>query len=292
MERVFIIFSILSRYYFLSKSIMTKRIIPFLLLVALVTAPLSSYAAVSTTAVYNTMNTQEKIAYLYGMIAQLQMLLELKLEQEGSSDRSDIDVDTLSATDIEEDEAELRMRIDLNREDEARVWFEYGEDDDDMDERTAKRTVTDSRGDEHTVSIIEDGLDADERYYFRAVAEDENGDRSYGDIRNFRTDDDGGSGGSSSSGDFELTISDTTVDAGDEVEIEWEIPEDDAGTRNWLGLYEVGESNQDYVKWVYIDNDESGVEYFTIDSEGEFEFRLFLNNSYDDEVTSDEIEAE
>ena len=274
---------------------MTKYFATSFILLALVLTPVTSQAQ---SAVYNTMTTNEKIAFLYGMIAQLQIILEMRIETESDSsnvfstrDRSDIDVETRSATDVEEDEAELRAEIDLNGEDEARVWFEYGERSNDLDEDTSKRRITDSRGDEVDVSVTIDDLDEDERYYFRAVAEDEDGDRSYGSVRNFTTDDDGGSS-SSNSDDFELEVSDTTIEEGDEVEVDWEIPSDEEGSQNWIGLYEVGEDNRDFVEWEYIDDDDSGSMTFEIDDRGEYEFRLFLNNSYDDEITSDEIEVE
>lgn len=251
---------------------------------------------------YESMTTQEKIAYLYGMIAQLQMLLELMLEaeEEGGtigvprpSRGADVSVSTLSARDIEAEEAELRGEIDLEGEDEALVWFEYGEDDDDLDERTTKRRITDSRGDERTFDRIIDDLDEDERYYFRAVAEDEDGDRDYGSIRSFRTDedDDDYDDDSVSSGDFELRLSDTSIDAGDEIEVDWEIPSDEVGSQNWIGLYEEGDSNSSYVDWEYIDDDDTGSVTFRIDDEGDYEIRLFLDNSYTVEIESDVIEV-
>jgi len=56
-----------------------------------------------------------------------------------NSNSNDVDVETTSATNIEDDEADLRGRLDLEGERSAEVWFEYGEDDDDLDERTNKK---------------------------------------------------------------------------------------------------------------------------------------------------------
>lgn len=260
------------------------------------TAAASYHSSVSTD--FNGMTTEQKVAYLYGMITQLQLMLQIQqgIEDDdrigvvrpgGRIDRSDVDVDTLSATDIEDDEAELRARIDLNREDEALVWFEYGEDDDDLDERTFKRRVTDSRGDIQTVSITVDDLDEDERYYYRAVVEDEDRDRSYGSVRSFTTDDDRYF--SSRNSNFSLGVDDRSIEAGDEVEVDWEVPSRDVGSRNWIGLYEIGDDNDEYVKWSYIANDDEGTKEFQIYDEGTYEFRLFLDNSYDDEITSSSV---
>jgi len=289
---------------------MKKILIASILLCSLVATPAMAQSAITNNAAYNTMSTPEKIAFLYGMIAQLQIILELRAEADADSDsssrdavnRADVDVETLSATDIEENEAELRAEVDLDGEDEALIWFEYGEDDDDLGDRTTKRRIDDDDGD--TVRFTEqiEDLDDDERHYYRAVVEDKDGDRSYGDIRNFRTDDEDeenhdnnnndDDSSSESSGDFELTVSDTTIEEGDEVEVDWEIPSDDEGSQNWIGLYEVDASNSGFESWQYIDDDNSGTITFTIDDEGEYEFRLFLNNSYDDEVTSSEVEVE
>jgi len=273
---------------------------------SLIGTPAFAQSALTNNAAFNAMNNQEKIAFLYGMIAQLQVILELRMQAENAADssdadnRSDLEVDTKSATDIEEDEATLRAEVDLDGEDEALVWFEYGDDDDDLDDRTTKRSVDEDDGDVIEFDEIIDDLDEGERYYFRAVAEDEDGDRSYGTVRNFRTDgeddsddeDDDSDSTSASSGDFELTVSDTLIEAGDEVEVDWEIPSNDEGVRNWIGLYEVGSSNSGFESWEYIDDDSSGTVAFTIDNEGEYEFRLFLDDSYDDEVTSAEVEVE
>ena len=290
---------------FSTTTTMTTRVIAFVLLLAMVSIPVQSSAQERHGEVYASMTTEEKVAYLYGMIAQLQILLELMLEAEDDDDSNigivrssrgaDVSVTTLSARDIKEDEAELRGEIDFEGEDEALVWFEYGEDDDDLDERTSKRRVTDSRGDELSFDETIDDLDEDERYYFRAVAEDENGDRDYGSIRSFTTeedDDDNDDSSSSSNGDFELSLSDTEINEGDSIEVDWEVPSGDASSQNWIGLYREGDGNSSYVEWTYIDDDTDGSERFTINNEGEYEFRLFLNNSYNVEVESDIVTVE
>jgi len=241
---------------------------------------------------YDQLSIQERIAYLTGRIAQLQALIELIEEEEGnysSSGSSRFDVDTLSASDVRDDEADLRARIDLGRNDEVIVWFEYGEDDDDLDDRTSKRKLYDSRGTRQTISFNVDDLDEDERYYFRAVAEDEDGDRKYGSTKSFRTDDDNRRNDDDDDDDFELSVSDTSVDEGDTIEVDWELPSRDEGSSNWIGVYEVGDDDRDYIKWKYLPNDNSGTVEFTIYTEGEYEFRLFLDNSYREEITSREV---
>ncbi len=105
----------------------------------------------------------------------------------GCDDNADRpDVDTLSAINIDEDSATLRCDVNPNNDD-TDVWFEYGEDSG-MDEDTSKRSVGDG-DDEERVSRTIYGLDEDEKYYFRCVAENDEG-RTYGDTKTFYTDDD------------------------------------------------------------------------------------------------------
>lgn len=106
-------------------------------------------------------------------------------------DYYDIDVDTLYARNVRDDEATLYGEVDFGDADYVDVWFEYGEDGDLDDESDEERLYEDD--DDERFSIEIDGLDEDEHYYFRAVAEAPNGERVYGQIRSFTSDDDGSS---------------------------------------------------------------------------------------------------
>ena len=95
----------------------------------------------------------------------------------------DIDVDTLYARNINDDYATLYGDVDLDDAPYADVWFEYGTDgslDEDSDD---DRITSDGK-----FSIKVDNLDDNEKYYFRAVAEDPSGDRVYGTIKSFEAD--------------------------------------------------------------------------------------------------------
>ncbi|MFW6209995.1 MAG: hypothetical protein ACOC4E_00705 [Patescibacteria group bacterium] len=275
------------------KRLLSTNVIALMLVGGLLTSPYAAQAQTPTYP-YEPQTPGEQLAFLYGMIYQLQLLLGSGYVADRADDDGDIgvprpgrsgevDVDTLAARDIEDDEATLRAEIDLNGEDEAEVWFAYGRDDDDLDDESRVVRVTDSRGDRRTVSITIDDLRDDTRYYFRAIAEDERGDRSYGDIRSFRTDD---AYYDHDDGDFSLRVSDTTIDEYDEIEVEWEVPRDEESSTNWIGLYERNASNRDYEQWKYLTNDDEGTLTFRIRNDGEYVFRLFLNNSYDDEIES------
>ncbi len=107
----------------------------------------------------------------------------------GNPNSNDVDVDTNSATDIEDDEVELRGEITGG--DDVRVWFVISRTD-----RTpscfssSQRESVSSRYDEgDDFKKVVDDLREDTRYYFRACAENEDGNTISGAIKNFRTDD-------------------------------------------------------------------------------------------------------
>jgi len=105
------------------------------------------------------------------------------------NDNGNLEVETLSAQNIDTHEAKLRGDIiDTDGENVVR-YFEYGEDDDDLEETTYLSESTDNEG-IFTKTIY--NLDEDTTYYFRACIEsqDSNND-DCGSIKSFTTDDNG-----------------------------------------------------------------------------------------------------
>ena len=163
---------------------------------------------------------EQLVSELFSVMFELLTIQQLNpTDSSGGSDQSssssshddDIDVETRSATDIEGDEATLRARVDWDDADRGYAWFEYGEDDDDLDERTNKKNIDD---DDDDYSITIDDLDEDEKYYFQAVVEDrDTGERYYGDIEDFRADEDGGSSNSGDGDVKTLSADDVTEDS-------------------------------------------------------------------------------
>lgn len=192
----------------ITREIMTGFMVAMLLFVSV-----PSFARAQT--VYQPQTVEQQIAYLYGLIAQLQAQLQTMRTYQYSGTNSyyqtvspygytgswgsyRIELDTLSATDVEEEEAKLRANIDLDGASYANGWFEYGEFGD-MDERTTAVQITNRGDDTRSYTRVVDDLDDDTRYWYRAVAEGPDGRRVYGDIRSFTTDDDGRSSSNSSS---------------------------------------------------------------------------------------------
>lgn len=145
-------------------------------------------------------------------------------DDDNNNGSDDIEVTTNSATNIEDDSA--RLRGELEEGDDAEVWFaiasEFGSSP--SCSNNSQREEVNGRydsNDDFFVTVF--GLDDDTRYYYRACAEDDNGDDS-GEIRTFETD-----GGGSDNGEVS-TLAPTSVtdssarlngrlDEGDDLEV-------------------------------------------------------------------------
>lgn len=145
------------------------------------------------------------IAYLLELIKQLEAL-----RADGYYNRNDggFDITTRTAVDVDETEATLRGRMDFGDEDELTVWFEYGSARTNLNQDSTKETYDDSDNENFEIDIAD--LDDNRRYYFRAVAEDEDGDKKYGMILSFSTDSD------SSRADEPVAITRTAQDITDD----------------------------------------------------------------------------
>ena len=86
---------------------------------------------------------------------------------------------------------------------------------------------------------------------------------------------------------YELALSVSEINAGEAVAVSWEAPADADRDDDWIGLYQSGDTNQEYVDWEYIDEDDtSGTLVFVIDEPGSYEFRYLKNDGFSDVVTS------
>lgn len=97
------------------------------------------------------------------------------------------EVRTDRATNIEDISASLRGFVDTNDDREVYIWFEWGTSSSRLNNQTPPFFVGRTSGDNFEYML--QNLRPDTTYYFRAVAENEDGDRVYGERRNFRTDD-------------------------------------------------------------------------------------------------------
>lgn len=125
------------------------------------------------------------IAQIQALLAQLDRLDDDYYRPTNSTSR--VDVETLSARSIEDDRAQLMGEVDLNNEDKAYVWFEYGTSRS-LKQKTGEATIKDNDPERFVYSLR--NLSEYRTYYYRAMAEDENGRVATGAIRSFRTDGD------------------------------------------------------------------------------------------------------
>ncbi len=133
--------------------------------------------------------SQEHRQLMVQLLTQLrERLMQMLAQIEDSSD-SELVIVTRTATDISDDDALLRGRInDFNRSDYADVWFEYDTDRSDLDMKTNTERIDEDEDEDFAHRII--NLRGNTQYYFRAVGKDDDGDRDYGAILRFYTDDD------------------------------------------------------------------------------------------------------
>ncbi|MCA9352892.1 hypothetical protein KC901_01795 [Patescibacteria group bacterium] len=125
---------------------------------------------------------------------------------DNGSNNDEPDASTHSATNIDDDRATLRGEVDMNDFDNGRVFFVYGEDENDVEDVEHEDSYNDI--DEHGDDLQKDtvdtdldgsasysynalGLDSDTRHYFRICVEyDDDGDDAMvcGDVEDFETD--------------------------------------------------------------------------------------------------------
>lgn len=166
------------------------------LLFMVTTAPAFAQSA------YQPRTQEQQIAYLFGVLAQLQLqLAQLQAAQayqrssytyeeqsrysSGSVQNSGLAIATERPVRIDEDSAVLRADVDLGRSNTAEVWFEYGRSSGLTERTTRERVTRDGLYERRLTNLREDT-----RYSFRAVVRDAYGNTRYGLIRQFTTDDD------------------------------------------------------------------------------------------------------
>lgn len=246
----------------------------------------SFYFLLPSTALANTayvpQTTLEYIAYLQGVVDALKAG-----SAEGAS--ADVSVSTPSIA----SSVTLKSELETKSGTTAYAWFVYGQGN--LNKKTSRTKVTKRRSEdsyehEAVVKNLESGT-----YSYRAVFETRDGKKHYGSVNTFvvgRADGDylpsnGGSVVNNSRGS--ITLFDTTVTVGEYIDVGWTVPERKAGSSNWIGLFTRSAKNNEYISWKNLSDDTSGTVKFYLKERGTYEFRLFYNNSYDDEVTSRSI---
>ncbi len=248
----------------------------------------------------------QQVAYLYAIIAQLQaQLAVLQANRPNSypytngsySNTRDISRVLTGGVEVRDnDSAWFDGKVLFARDAEARVWFEYGTNTN-LPYSTASIGIEGDSRETEEFELEANNLDDNTLYYYRLVAEDEDGNYVEGVIKSFRfdgrnndddDDDDDDNDDDNNDNDWSLEVEDDSYETGDSIRVEYEVEDED--NNNYIGLYEVGDDDNDYITRVFVD-DEEGTVTFRVNNEGEYEFRLF-DEDEDEQATSDEFEVE
>jgi len=163
------------------KKIITRLFVPVLLFVLVIPQGANAY----TQQYYNQNQTQ--IAYLYSLVAQLQAQLNaLQGTNSSAVGTNYLTVQTDGVTAQGSEKIELEGRVTFKRDSDARVWFEYGKTSILNYSTISLELKNQDSGDTFNFEISVPDLDTNQVYYYRAVAEDEDGRYAEGTVKSFR----------------------------------------------------------------------------------------------------------
>ncbi len=128
---------------------------------------------------YQAIGLNEDNIYSHGKIRSFRTGVDAR------SDDALIKVSTRRASDIDEDRATLTGNINFRDELYAYTWFEYGDEEKYLDNNTSKKIVYKKDG--KITSRILHRLESEEYYFYRIVAQDKAGAKSYGKTIRFKT---------------------------------------------------------------------------------------------------------
>lgn len=230
-----------------------------------------------------------QIKQLLLLIEQLQAQLDGRggFSGGGFSGNSEIDVTTNSANAIEDEEARLRGEVDFNSSDYAYLWFEWGERQNDLDEETPRIRRDDD--DNENFSVLLTDLDEDQRYYFRAVGEDEDGRIDRGSIRSFTTDDRRGSRRNGDEPDVRTEDADDVDE--DSAELNGEVDMNDFNNGEVFFVYgtdedQISDVEDDFDSYGDVDEDGDDLQKIRVDADldGEKSYSRRVSNLEEDET--------
>ena len=148
---------------------------------------------------------------------------------DNNDDETDPTVTTRAATNIDDESATLNGFVDSNNGSNVRAWFEWG-----TNSRYGNSTSHINYGSTSGTNFDYDldGLDTDETYYFRAVAENNSGQRVYGSQKTFTTDENGNNNDNNDEPDV-TTYSASEIDT-DSATLNGYVDTNGTSTRRWF----------------------------------------------------------
>jgi len=174
------------------------RVLVAFLIFSLVSFGFFTNQAKASTTNFRPQSDQEYLSFLYGQLLQLQLQLEILIKQKAelstrptasasvreSHNPYFVQITSLAPQNIERTTARLQGRVDIGGSGVVDTWFEYGVGGQ-LNNRTDRVKVTTVRESVFRADVTD--LRANTTYSYRAVAEDKDGNRQYGQTRTFTT---------------------------------------------------------------------------------------------------------
>ena len=85
---------------------------------------------------------------------------------------------------------------------------------------------------------------------------------------------------------YSLSLSDTTIEAGEDITVSWTANSSDNLNQDWIAVYKAGTGSTDYLNWKYTGSVASGELSIRVEEPGTYQLRYLKNNGYNAVVTS------
>lgn len=250
-------------------------VVPMLMFVLV--APTGAQAYTGTVSAAN----QQQIAYLYAVVAQLQAQLNALLGQNGAGvSTNNVTAQTDGVSVVDDDYIEMNGRVIFKQDGDARVWFEYGLTNALSYSTESEEISNKDRNDSVSFSLIAPDLSHNTLYYYRAVAEGDDGRYAEGAIKSFKFEGKSRSGSNNSSSNNNDDTPDVTTDSADDVQndsavLTGDIDMNDFENGNVFFVYGEDENA--------IDDAADESEYRDIETDGDDIRKVVVDSSFDDD---------
>jgi hypothetical protein len=257
------------------KKYFTFLVIPVLLLTLII--PQGAQAATTS----ETIVRLQQIVQLYQRLLQLRIQLdELQGVSQSGSQTSELSVKTDTVQLLNNSTVKMNGQVTFKDDGDARVWFKYGSTVA-LSNKTQWRAIDNKdSGDSYDFSQTLNDLSRNNTYYFRAMAEDENGHVAQGVTKSFTytsSNSSNNSNNSDNNNEPDATTGDVTDITQDEARLEGEVDMNDFNNGEVFFVY--GEDED------AVDDADNENRYKDIDESGSDLRKVVVSTSFDDSDT-------
>lgn len=253
---------------------LTLLVVPVLLLTLIV--PSGAQAATTS----QTIATLQQLVQLYQRLLELQLQLEaLQSGTQGSSETSQVSVQTDSVKLVNTSNVEMNGRVTFKESGDARVWFEYGPTIALSNSTPAQALDNKQSGSSYDFTRTLNDLSKNKTYYYRALAEGENGRTAQGTTKSFTYTGSNSSNNDNSNNDNEPDVAtgDVTNVTYSSARLEGEVDMNDFGNGEVFFVYGEDENA--------IDDASNESKYNDIDESGSDLRKVVVSSSLDNDDT-------